>query len=313
MILKIKLSSLSKKRAIELASNLNLQVDKTTGIVFGKKQGYDICIKVNNNYKAFISISVLHNDKFLSEDEFNQFVKTNKIISAHSIFAHAVVFVINPAVTKGKCIIKIQEAVNLIVNHLWANNYENCFEFCGEKQDISSYIVSGEEVISCSKCFGEQTVGREREFQQENTKIENHVSGIVGSILGSVLGAVSIIIFGQLGYISSVSGILMGVLSAKGYELFAKKLSKFGIIISAVIALVMIYLGCRLDWAVTIVRAVSEVDIFTAFSVVPEIFQQDFISNLVKLYIFVIIPIIVFVINEFRSKKSLTISHKLEA
>lgn len=47
----------------------------------------------------------------------------------------------------------------------------------------------------------------------------------------------------QVGYIAAISGLIGVICAFKGYEVFAKKLSKFGCIISVVMALLVIILA----------------------------------------------------------------------
>ena len=60
------------------------------------------------------------------------------------------------------------------------------------------------------------------------------MGGVVGALIGSLLGAASIILLSQLGYVAAISGVIMAVCALKGYELLGGKLTKKGVIISAV-------------------------------------------------------------------------------
>lgn len=72
---------------------------------------------------------------------------------------------------------------------------------------------------------------------------ENVVAGIVGAFLFSLAGAVIYFVLHLVGYIAAVSGLIGAVCAVKGYSLFAKKESKKGIIIAAVISLLVIVLA----------------------------------------------------------------------
>ena len=55
--------------------------------------------------------------------------------------------------------------------------------------------------------------------EQRKKRQENIVAGVVGAFLGTLLGVVCTVVIGQLGYVASVSGLIMAVGALKGYEL----------------------------------------------------------------------------------------------
>ena len=128
-------------------------------------------------------------------------------------------------------------------------------------------------------------------------KKENVVTGIVGALLGASLGAGSIILLSQLGYIASISGLILAVCTLKGYELLGGKLSKKGIVISMILMLVTPYLADRLDWAIVIMQAWADygVTFGEAFVVLPELLadgtveMSEYIKNLLMIYGFVLL------------------------
>ena len=123
---------------------------------------------------------------------------------------------------------------------------------------------------------------------------ENFIAGAVGAFLGSLIGVVCIVIVGQLGYVASISGLVMGVCALKGYEKLGGGLSKKGAVISILLILFMTYLANRLDWAVSLAAAV-DVDVFAAFRAMEMLVAEGLIEggaywgNLVLLYIFTLV------------------------
>lgn len=128
-------------------------------------------------------------------------------------------------------------------------------------------------------------------------KHENVVTGIVGAIIGAAIGAGSIIGLSQLGYIASISGLILAVCTLKGYELLGGKLSTKGIVISAVLMLLTPYLADRLDWAIVIKQAWEEygVTFAEAFAAVPELLADGsiemsaYVKNLLMIYGFAVL------------------------
>ncbi len=280
------MSWLSNKALEEVAVATELQVDKRSSVIFGKRQGYDVCLRiVDNSYKSLLTFSVSHNNEFPAQDEFNRLLKEQNILADYNISQFGISFIIKPGLTKRKSIEKIVEAIIIVINFLQINNYKNCCESCGKKEDVSTYVLNGNEAIVCSECYT-NIIGTFTE--QENKKNENILAGVVGALLGSIVGVISIVIFGQLGYIASISGLLLAICTLKGYEFFGGKLSHVGILVSSIIMLVMTYVGLRLDYAISIM-VYYEIDIFSAFKGVSEpiISMSSFIGNLILLYLFV--------------------------
>ena len=103
-------------------------------------------------------------------------------------------------------------------------------------------------------------------FEAGGQKSENVIGGIVGAFLGSLIGVVVMVILGQVGFVSAISGVVMGLCALKGYEILGGKLSTKGIVFSAIIILGMIYVGNRLDWSITLQREVyTRETVFTVF------------------------------------------------
>ena len=86
------------------------------------------------------------------------------------------------------------------------------------------------------------------------TKQENMLAGIAGALIGGIIGGAAIVLVGQLGLISAISGVILAFCTLKGYELLGKKLSKRGMLVCILIMLAVPYLADRVSWALEIVR-----------------------------------------------------------
>ena len=126
----------------------------------------------------------------------------------------------------------------------------------------------------------------------EVQKPENVLTGTIGALIGAALGAGAIILLSQLGYIASISGLVLAVCTLKGYELLGGRQSVKGIIISIVLMLVTPYIADRIDWAIVISNAyAAEGATFgAAFALVPEFIADgsidsgEYIKNLLMIY-----------------------------
>ena len=93
---------------------------------------------------------------------------------------------------------------------------------------------------------------------------ENVLAGLVGAFLGSLIGVACIVGIGQMGYVASISGLVMAVCAIKGYSLLGGAMSRKGAVISCVLTVIMTYFGNRLDFAVSVAR-LAEVDDVISF------------------------------------------------
>ena len=112
----------------------------------------------------------------------------------------------------------------------------------------------------------------------EEKKRENVPAGIVGAFLGSLIGVACAVLIGQLGYVASISGLVMAVCALKGYELLGGSLTKKGALISTLLILAMTYLAHRLIWAVAVADALHD-GIFEAFQEVPDLLDRGIIES----------------------------------
>ncbi len=150
----------------------------------------------------------------------------------------------------------------------------------------------------CDHCGAETAPAPAVEIQ----KPENLITGIVGALLGAAIGGGVIILLSQMGVVASLSGIILAICTMKGYELLGGRLTKKGIIISVLLMLVMPYVADRIDWAIVIMEQAKSEGLGWSFGqcfqVIPEmielevIAEEDYISNLLQLYLFTGIGVI---------------------
>ena len=102
-------------------------------------------------------------------------------------------------------------------------------------------------------------------------KKDNLLTGIVGALIGAALGAGAIILLSQLGYVASLSGLVLAICTLKGYELLGGKLSTRGIIVSVLLMLVTPYIADRIDWAIALMQQFSAegVTFAEAYAAIP--------------------------------------------
>lgn len=123
-----------------------------------------------------------------------------------------------------------------------------------------------------STLYGNQPI------QQVEEKKENIIAGIVGAFLGTLIGLLCIVVVDQLGYMASISGVVMGVCAIKGYQLLGGKMSLKGIVISSVFMICVVYISQQLSWAID-AADVLNIDVFSAFRLIPEMIRQGAIDG----------------------------------
>ena len=89
-------------------------------------------------------------------------------------------------------------------------------------------------------------------------KEENKVAGTVGAFLFALAGGIVYFLLWQVGYIAAISGLVAVVCAFKGYEIFAKKESTYGIVISVVMAIIVIAIAWYLCLSQDVYNAYKE-------------------------------------------------------
>ena len=138
-------------------------------------------------------------------------------------------------------------------------------------------------------------------------KQENLALGILGALLGGILGGAAIVLIGQLGIISALSGVVLAFCTLKGYELLGKKLSKQGIIVCLVVMLIVPYFADRISWTLVIMEEL-QLQFGDAFKYVHDVveefeLQADYWKDLLFIYGFTALGAFGIVKQAFKQKK----------
>lgn len=160
---------------------------------------------------------------------------------------------------------------NVDTNEKSMNTYEGSMDAFGRSTDTyerSTDTYAGD----ASTLYGNQRI------QQVEEKKENIIAGIVGAFLGTLIGLLCIVVVDQLGYMASISGVVMGVCAIKGYQLLGGKMSLKGIVISSVFMICVVYISQQLSWAID-AADVLNIDVFSAFRLIPEMIRQGAIDG----------------------------------
>ena len=99
---------------------------------------------------------------------------------------------------------------------------------------------------------------REDELFDQTPPYENVIAGVVGAFLFALAGGVVYFLLNQVGYLAGISGLVAVVCAAKGYQIFAKRESKKGLVISVAAALFVIVLAWYCCLSLDVYKAYQE-------------------------------------------------------
>lgn len=298
----------------ELARTLGLKSDGT--VIYGEKWGYKLMMyAADSRYPYWLTVSLSAKPQdgiYLSNEEKKQFAKDNKPVVSLNQEGSSIVMALANTANQDKLRENVRAALNSLFNLLQNKGYVSCCQVCNESKPIAGNVVGGKYMHVCEDCSTKIRQSLTVASEQKAQKKENVIGGIVGALLGSLVGILAIVLLSQMGYVAALSGVIMAVCSIKGYEMLGGKLTLKGVVICIIVAVVMTYVGDRIDWAITIVDALKgdwDISYFEAFRVVPDFIKEEIIEgstywgNLVLLYIFTIGGAVPTIIATFKDAK----------
>ena len=246
-------------------------------IMYGQKNNYTFLASEVGNGVITLMFSVKNDSAVQTLDA--KVLKMEIPTVQHCSFKnHKLTVTVKGGMTKSKRKANVLEALESLTAYLSTHSYVQVCEMTGETKDVHLYQVGNQYSFLTPEAFG--TVSREldRSEQESLQASENVFLGFIGAVLGSLIGVAAIVLVGQLGYVSALSGMAMGACVVKGYELLARRFSTKGAIISILVSLVMTYFANQLDWAVSFARY-YEVSIFDTLPYIHEFLAEGYIDS----------------------------------
>jgi hypothetical protein len=243
--------------------------------------------------------------------------EVKKAIKDVSVQGYRTVYIIKPAFSQAKLIENICKAIRFVPAYYREKGYQNCCEYCGKVMDTGIYKFGNAARFLCDDDYRTMS---EKVFtaMAEAEQVEGSVlAGSVGAFLGSLIGAAAIVLFGQLGFVSVLSGVIMGVCALRGYELLGKKMNVAGVIISCLIMVAMCYFANRLDWSIAVARAL-EWNIADAFMQCEDVCRYSevigsYYASLAQILLFTLLGALPQALSAIRSRKNETIVSVISA
>lgn len=301
----------------QLAGETGLSVDHQTGSLFGGKGGYSVLLtQIGGNYQFALSVAVCQNGGLPDAKALKLAVKESKALVSCTVRGYKATYVVRSAMSKAKTHENMVQALDSLTRFLRFNGFQNCCQSCGALGETEAYSVAGADALLCRECFAAGSSAADLKAQAQSRKGENVLGGLVGAFLGSLLGAAMIVLLGQLGYVASLSGLVMGVCTVKGYELLGGRLTKKGVVISVVLMLLMVYVGHRLDWAL-LVASEFDAGLVESFQAIPYLYSEGifegYISGLLIVYVFTALGAVPAITRQLRERDTKTSARKMTA
>lgn len=236
--------------------------------------------------KKELIVSVLRGGEEPKKEDFRAFIKSRPEVSGCKISGTRVSFLLRFGATAKADAQKIHALLPAILSYLHENGYENCCETSHIIGATVGGMVSGVPHLLVPELFAELS---RREAQNERIreeKPENIGRGILYALVGGLIGAAVIVLIGQLGYVAAISGVVLGYCTIGGYRRGAGRLSGVGIAVSVVVMVLAVYLGNRVDIAITATNELG-ISFGMAFSWMHELVDTGaYWGNLAMLYFF---------------------------
>lgn len=294
------------KLAQIIEEQASLKYDADIDVYFGEKNGYHFIYQTIENNVGQLSVSV-NNGDFPNKETMKKAKNECPAISGFNLINYRVNFTIKSGISKGKIGENIKQAIDFLCEFLRRESYVSCSEISGTKENIGLYFISGSVKILSAEEFRQSSEHVMQKQEGKKLKKENIIGGITGAFLGSLIGLVVIVIISQMGYVSVLGGLIMGVCTIKGYELLSGKFTKKGILFSLIIMIAMTYVSNHLSFSLEISRYTGE-GIFETFQYLYEILEINKITNiyweeLAKLFLFTAIGAVPSIFIIAKSKK----------
>ncbi len=288
-----------------VAEQTGLKVNEQAEVLTGEYHGYNYLVTIVSNYYT-VYTSVRKNGELPSKEDLKAAKREVEGVSRPYLSKNYLTFQIY-GVTKKSTIKKIISVICTSAEFLKSRGYENACGDCGKKEDdLSFYLIGGSVACLCNACH--EKVGSELQQAQilESEKPENVVFGTVGAILGALVGLVAILLISQLGYISVLGGLAMGICTIFAYEKFGGKINTKGIVISSIVMIIMTYVAATL--AITI-DIDSELGwgigaVYSKLWILADAADMtgEFVGEIIKFFLFTALGAFPMILNSVKAK-----------
>ena len=295
------------------AETTGLSFDRERNILYGTFGAYTFAVLVNASNVRYCSIFfhvTRDGNPFIPNDGKDIAKESDKLVQfVKPAGAAPASFLVKLDKDEEGTAQRILDALNFLSTAFSNRGYVNTCENCRQDVATEPCAVGNGLRFLCPDCFESISVSMNDKAHMEAETPENVPAGIVGALGGALVGAIVVVIFGRLGYVTALSGLIAAICSLKGYELLAKKMSVKGAVISCIAMAAMIYVGHRADWAFEAAKF-FDVDFFTAFRAIPMLIKEEaielsqYLRGLFMVYLFALLGAVPTVINSLKGQKT---------
>ena len=235
-----------------IATDLGLQFDGEARVMYGEREGFLLVIEGAQTKNVFtISLSVKQGSEGdLIEDSeilWNELKEQSKAINAISSDGYLTSIVVKGGMIKGKAVETLWTAIQDIVDFLLNHQFVQVNAETGEEGPIGLYQIGDAIFLIDDATFRAYQAEVQDTVEAYEARKENFLLGIVGAVIGVLIGGAVALLVARLGYVSVLAGIALGFCTIKGYEILGKKLTKKGVVVSAVLMILTVFLVNQLD------------------------------------------------------------------
>ena len=304
-----------------IASELGLQFDEESGSIYGVQSGYLLLLHeadVKNQFRLSVSVSLDGNPADSEEnelvwDEFKSESLPN--LSTLSINQYTVSIVVKGAMRKSKTIEKLQTLIRDLVAFLESHHFVQVCGYSGQEGSVGLYQLGDSIFLINEESYQLLKSNLQIELDSYQNQKENVLLGAAGALLGALIGGAVALFIARLGYVAMAAGIVLGICTIKGYEILGRKLSRKGILISAVLMVITVFLVNQIDLAMEVVSILG-VEFAYAFRVVNELiasgeYPDNYFFNLGMLAVFTLVGAGISISSVWSSHKTKGIVRKI--
>lgn len=226
---------------------LDKKLQGTSGGAVGFFRGYPIVIDYfdqNDEFTIEINVTSLDDPENRELEHYWQDKKLNipKLLLIN-IEPYSIVFTIKPGLLATHKTEFINSFTNEVIDYLIENNYKSCCKTCGAiYRPISCYVTNGESDFICESCYEKVIEKLEKEKAETLAKKSNFPLGLLGAFIGALLGCILYVyMYHFQARIKGAIGLVIGILSIKGYKTLGKNLDVKGAISCIILFIVMIF------------------------------------------------------------------------
>lgn len=294
-----------KELLIALTMETGLRFSEEDGALWGELQGYPVVVYLpDENYpQTFQAVfgGNLHG-RTMDKADAKELRKSVKGITN-----------VEPTATSVSVVFRTSNAhdaaalLSAAANGLRQKGFTRGCQHCGKDVPTVGANVAGAYMSLCDECFETLRGQMEVSHGQYQARRENVLAGTVGALLGSDLGVAAIVIVSRLGYVASVTGLVMAVCTLLGYEKLGGKLTKKGVVICSIIMLAMTYVANQIDWAILIMQE-FKIPFFQAYQSISVLLDYeaieagDYWGNLALIYVFLLLGAVPMIISKLRNQ-----------